>query len=250
MKLPNVIVILIGEQFLMEDPLFVPSAFERKIKWILGELEFNINMRKSNLPQKAYLLGEPRIMWVQAFRTKKGSNLHPDQLTKYNNLLKRTCAAKAVYTIPIDDSSLRCFDFDGKTQIAEGFKFLWCEISKWIKFHDEKDREHEINQCVDERLKEMDFKQRAQADQRNYTFQSLQRNVATSFSNSREADLERNNSRTSGHSRSRSRADQNHYGGRNAHRSNDRREQSDTRESTRRWEKWDREDRSTYGKQF
>lgn len=137
-KLPSTVIILFGEQLLTEDPLFLPSEFERKIKWLIRELEVNIKIRKRSLLPKAYTMGQPRIMFVQAFRTSKSSQITTDQLLKFNNLLRRTCIAKAVYTIPVDDSSLRCFDHNGKTQITEGFRFLWQEIISGLKFHDEK----------------------------------------------------------------------------------------------------------------
>lgn len=180
-KLPNTVIILFGEQFIIEDPLFLPSEFERKIKWLIRELEVNIKIRKGSLPSKAYTMGQPRLMFVQAFRASKSSKITSDQLLKFNNLLRRTCMAKAVYTIPVDDSSLRCFDHNGKTQIAEGFRFLWQEIINGLKFHDEKDQQYEINQLVDNRLKEMDWNKKLQFERKEHTYESVQKNISGAF---------------------------------------------------------------------
>lgn len=185
-RLPNAIVILLSEQILVEDPLYLSSEFERKIKWVIRELDVNIKIRKGSLPSKAYVMGQPRIMWVQAFRTCKGSKIHPDQLLKFNNLLRRTCMSKAIYTIPVDDSSLQCLDFDGKTQIHEGFKFLWHEIINGIKFHDERDKSYEINNLVEERLKEVDLRKQASKERQQHTLGSLQRIAPGAFNNGAE----------------------------------------------------------------
>lgn len=139
-KLPNCIIVLCSENFVTEDPLYLPSELEKKLKWIVQEFTSLINIRKSLLPPKAYVLGDPRIMWVQAFNSTRRNKLHGDQLQKFNNLLKRICGAKAIYTIPVNDcSSSCCFDYDGKTQIEDGFRYLWHEIINGLKFHDEKD---------------------------------------------------------------------------------------------------------------
>lgn len=182
-KLPNVVIILTDEQLLTEDPLYLPSEFERKIKWVIRELDINIKIRKGSLPSKAYVMGQPRIMWVQAFRTKRGSKIHPDQLLKFNNILRRTCMAKAIYTIPVDDSAFRCYDVDGRTQIAEGFKFLWHEIINGLKFHDDRDKRYKVNQLVDERLKQMNLDKQVREENRDHTLKSLQRNLPTVFDN-------------------------------------------------------------------
>lgn len=181
LKLPNAVIILFGEQLLREDPLFLPSEFERKLKWLIRELDVNIKIRKGSLPPKAYNLGQPRIMFVQAFRTCKSSLINPDQLLKFNNLLRRTCITKAIYTIPIDDTTLRCFERNGKTQITEGFKFLWQEIINGLKLHDEKDRLHEVNQLVDQRLKEMNWDKQSKQERRDHTVESVQRNMTGAF---------------------------------------------------------------------
>lgn len=180
-RLPNAVIIILGEQFLTEDPTYLPSEFERKIKWILREIDILVKIRKGNLPPKAYVLGQPRIMWVQAFRTRRGSAVHSDQLLKFNNLLRRMCMAKAVYTIPVEDASIRCFDVDGKTQITGGFKFLWQEIIAGLKLHDEKDRQYEINQLVDKRLKEMDLHKKSKDERCHHTLETLKRNIPTSL---------------------------------------------------------------------
>lgn len=175
-KLPNTVIVLLGEQIITEDPLFLPSEFERKFKWLLREWDVNIRLRKSSLPPKAYTMGQPRIMWVQGFRTRRGSKVDQDNLLKYNNLLRRTCMAKAVYTIPVNDSSFRCFDFDGRTQLPEGFKFLWQEIVNGLQSHDEKDKQYEINRLVDKRLKEMDLQAQSQQEGCAHTLNSLRQN--------------------------------------------------------------------------
>lgn len=178
-NLPDTIIVLCGEKFITEDPLYLPLEFERKIKWILREFETLIRIRKSLLPEKAYTLGQPRIMWVCAFQNTRANGIAGENLNRFNNLLKRLCSTKAVYTIPVqDNNSIRCFDTNGKTQIAEGFKFLWQEIINGVKHHDERDRQHEINQLVDDRLKEINFQNRNRQDRESYTVSSLERNLS------------------------------------------------------------------------
>lgn len=184
-KLPNAVIVLLGEQIIVEDPLFLPSEFERKFKWLLREWDVNIKLRKSSLPSKAYTMGQPRIMWVQGFRTRRGSKINPDHLLKFNNLLRRTCMAKAVYTIPVDDSSFRCFDFDGKTHLPEGFKFLWQEIVNGLQFHDQRDKQYETDRLVDSRLKEIDMKNLSEREGCAHTISSLQQSSVTSFGRKR-----------------------------------------------------------------
>lgn len=133
LKLPNAVVILLSNQLIVEDPLYLPSEVDRKLKWILRELDSSVKIRKSLLPTKAYNFGEPRIMFVRGFNNTKANYLDWDILLKYNNMLCKICMAKAVYTIPVqgyDDSGFRCFDYDGKTQIKEGFEWLWMDIIK------------------------------------------------------------------------------------------------------------------------
>lgn len=116
-KFPSAIVILLSDQIIVEDPLYLPSEVDRKIKWILCEIDSLIQIRKSSLPTKAYIFGEPCIMWLRTFQNTKANYLSHDLLLKFNNMLRKTCMAKAVYTIPVQypsESSLRCFKFDGK----------------------------------------------------------------------------------------------------------------------------------------
>lgn len=150
-KLPSTVVILISDQLIVEDPLYLPSEVDRKIKWILRELDAMIKIRKSTLPTKAYKFGQPRIMWVRGFNNTMANYLTMEILLKYNNMLRKICMAKAVYTIAtpsFNEAVPRCFDRDGKTQIKEGFKLLWFDIIEGIKRHDQADKRAEINQIL------------------------------------------------------------------------------------------------------
>lgn len=179
-RLPNCIIILCSEKLITGDPLYLPSELERKIKWVIKEYIHLINIRKSLLPAKAYVMGEPRIMWVQAFNNTRRNNISTDQIVKFNNLLRRVCATKAIYTIPIDDvNSSRCFDRDGKTQIEDGFRYLWHEIINGVKHHDEKDKQNEINHLVEERLNEMNLKDSVRQENRQHTYSIMRRNELT-----------------------------------------------------------------------
>lgn len=165
-KLPSVIVVMCSEQILTEDPLFLPSEVERKIKWLVREIETIIKVRKGILPIKAYTLGEPRVMWVQLFQNSKANKLNGDNLQKFNNILKRICHAKAIYMLPIDTgSATRCFDFDGRTQIKDGFNTLWLEIANGIKFHDGRDKQYEVAQLVEAKLAEIKQQKQCEASQ-------------------------------------------------------------------------------------
>lgn len=153
LKFPSAVVILISDQIIVEDPLYLPSEIDRKIKWILRELDSAVKIRKSLLPTKAYTFGELRIMWVRAFQNTRANYIPPDIILKYNNMLRKTCMSKAVYTIPTDtydDSEARCFDRDGKTQIKEGFNLIWHDIIKGIKKHDKSDKYAEIAATIKE----------------------------------------------------------------------------------------------------
>lgn len=212
-RLPNAIIVLCSENFIMDDPLFLPSEFERKLKWILREFMTLIEIRKSILPQKAYILGEPRIMWVQAFNNTRRNKLQPDQLQKFNNLLRRLCGMKAIYTIPIKDSSSRCFDFDGKTQIEEGFNYLWHQIIQGLKYHDEKDKQHQVNALVDDRLSEINLQSALRADGNHHTFQAVKSQCKT-FPAERRVEPqqpERTRDKTDYHSHQRSSSDGRRY---------------------------------------
>lgn len=186
LKFPTTIVILLSDQIIMEDPLYLPSEIDRKIKWLLREIDAIIKIRKSLLPAKAYIFGEPRIMWVRAFNNTKSNYISRDILLKYNNMLRKICMAKAVYTIPTytyDESGSRCFDRDGKTQIKEGFDLLWYDIITGIKKHDHNDEQANIDQIIREHGKLRDHN-----DSANYSSK-----VSTNRSDHPETNHDQNN---------------------------------------------------------
>lgn len=142
-KMPSAVVILVSDQLIVEDPLYLPSEIDRKIKWILREIDAAVKIRKSTLPVKAYTMGEPRIMWVRAFQNTKANNVPPEMMLKFNNMLRKICMAKAVYMIPVNayhQSTARCYDYDGKTKIKQGFDLLWIDIINGIQQHDRNDK--------------------------------------------------------------------------------------------------------------
>lgn len=153
LKFPSAVIILTSDQLIIEDPLYLPSEVDRKLKWIIRELDAAVKIRKSSLPLKAYKFGEPRIMWVRAFQNTRANYISNEILMKFNNMLRKTCMAKAIYTIPTvkyNDTVVRCFDYDGKTQIKEGFDLLWHDIILGLKRHDEADRQAEIANTLHE----------------------------------------------------------------------------------------------------
>lgn len=180
LKLPSAIIILLSDQLIIEDPLYLPSEVERKIKWILREIEASIKIRKSSLPLKAYTFGEPRIMFVRAFHNTMANYVSREILLKFNNTLCRLCMAKAVYTIPTDnyqDAAVRCFDYDGKTQIKRGFELLWLDIIRGIKKHDESDKWAEIANIIKENTEHprdtknnKEVRHRSKSNQRNNSY--------------------------------------------------------------------------------
>lgn len=59
--------------------------------------------------------------------------------------------AKAVYTLPVpvfENTKTRCFDYDQKTQLVQGFKSLWIDIINGIQKHDETDKEYKVNKAI------------------------------------------------------------------------------------------------------
>lgn len=145
-KLPNVIIILCSDQFILENPVFLPSELEKKIKWVIRELIAAIQIGKDIMPSKCFILGEPRFMWVRACPNTKANLLSLENLLKFNNILRRLCISKAIYTIDITlvhHTNVRCFEFDGKTQVKAGFNDLWHDIIQAIKTHDSTDKEYE-----------------------------------------------------------------------------------------------------------
>lgn len=170
LKLPNAVIILTSDQIIIEDPLYLPSEVDRKLKWILRELDCAIKIRKSSLPLKAYKFGEPRIMWVRAFQNTRANYISNELLLKFNNMLRKTCMAKAIYTIPTNkynNSPARCFDYDGKTQIKEGFELLWLDIIQGLKKHDEADKNAEIANVLYEHNAVQHERGRSRARRRN-----------------------------------------------------------------------------------
>lgn len=151
LKMPSAVIVLLSDQLIIEDPLYLPSEIEKKIKWILREIEAAIKIRKSSLPLKAYTFGEPRIMFVRAFHNTKANYVSNEILLKFNNTLRKLCMAKAVYTIPLDnyqDARTRCYDYDGKSQLTEGFELLWHDVIKGLKRHDESDKQAQIANTI------------------------------------------------------------------------------------------------------
>lgn len=62
LKLPSAVIVLLSDQLIIEDPLYLPSEVEKKIKWLLRELDAAVKIRKSSLPLKAYTFGKPRFV--------------------------------------------------------------------------------------------------------------------------------------------------------------------------------------------
>lgn len=159
LKLPNAIVILMGNQIITEDPLFLPSELEKKLRWILREIMAAIATRKSMLLPKNFTFGEPRIIWIKNFQTHVGDPVDPECLTKYNNLLKRICAPKAVYTPDLDlfvNTAARLYDHHNRIN-DRSFKELWMAISATMKEIDDWDEQYFITRKVEERLNELKF---------------------------------------------------------------------------------------------
>lgn len=148
-KLPNCVIILYSEKFITEDPLYLPSEMERKLKWLMREFNSLIQIRKSQLPTKAYNFGEPRIMWVRAFQNTLARNIEPINLLKFNNLLRRLCIAQAIYSLPIKDCNADpCFDADCKTHLKSGFNAFWMDIISGLQHHDRNDWKYQADRTV------------------------------------------------------------------------------------------------------
>lgn len=157
LKFPNAIIILCGDDFVNEDKYYLPSELEKKVRWVLRELDTAVKVRKSLVEPKCFTFGQPRIFWVRAFQASKNNNIPPDNLLKFNNMLRRVCAAKAAYSPDLKlyvDSGLRCFDRKNKV-VPEGVKTLWLALGEEIKQIDEDDEQYAVNLKVEERLREL-----------------------------------------------------------------------------------------------
>lgn len=95
LKMPNAIVIVAGTDLLTQDKLFLPSELEKKLRWILKEITIAVTTRKSDLKPKNFTFGEPRIIWIKSFKTTESHVIPNENILKFNNLLRRTCASKS-----------------------------------------------------------------------------------------------------------------------------------------------------------
>lgn len=172
-RLPSAVVIMCGEEFIAKDPLFLPSEFERKIKWVLKEIDAAIKSRKSILPVKTFTFGEPRIIWVKAFQNSVNNNLKDEHLNKFNNLLKKQAIPRGVYTIDLAvfaDTTIRCFDKDGVSQFKTGFHEMWLAIANELKIIDEDDVQYETDRKVEKRLKELQRQHEKRFERQSHTY--------------------------------------------------------------------------------
>lgn len=157
LKLPNAIVVIAGTSLITQDELFLPSELEKKIRWIMKEILALLMTRKSHLLPKNFTFGEPRIIWIRAMQTHTGDPVPTEMITKFNNILHRICAGKAIYTPELElftSSSTRCYDSHGRI-IDNAFKELWWAVSDAIKQIDTRDEQYYITKKVEERLKEL-----------------------------------------------------------------------------------------------
>lgn len=157
LKMPNAIVIIAGTDLITQDPLFLPSEIDKKIRWIIREIMAAVECRKSNLKPKNFTFGEPRIMWVRACQVKTGDPVPWENITKFNNILYRICAGKAIYTPELSSfaaSTTRLYDRTGRIN-ESAFKEYWLAISEAIKAVDQKDEQYFISKKVEDRLKEL-----------------------------------------------------------------------------------------------
>lgn len=155
LKMPNAIVILCRTDLITQDPVFLPSELEKKVRWVLREIMVALSTRKSLLLPKNFIFREPRIIWIKAFQTTMGDPVPEALITKFNNLLYRACAGKAIYLPELEmfvNSGSRCYDKQGR-MIDRSFKDLWLAISDCLKKIDETDEQYFITRKVEERLK-------------------------------------------------------------------------------------------------
>lgn len=174
-KMPSAIVILCGDLIMTHDDLFLPSEIERKIRWILRDIMAAIAARKSMLSPKAFTFGEPRIIWIKAFQTRTNNHIPQENLLRYNNILRRVCHNKAVYTPDLDffiASTARCYD--ARKRINEqSFDELWLSVSDTIKSIDERDEKYAVDKKVEDRLKELKLQGELKFERQAHTFLSM-----------------------------------------------------------------------------
>lgn len=156
-RFPNAIIILTGTLLLSQDELFLPSELDKKVRWIIREISNTISTMKSLVKPKCFTFGEPRIFWVKNFQTAVGDPIPPEHLLKFNNLVRRIAAGKAIYTPVLDlfvSSTARCYDRKSRI-IDKSFDEMWLAVSEMIKSIDERDEHYYVNKKVEDRLREL-----------------------------------------------------------------------------------------------
>lgn len=174
-RMPSAIIIICGGDFVNEDPLYLPSEIEKKIRWILRDITSAISIKKSLIPPKCFTFGEPRIFWIRGFQTAKGNDVAPDVLLKFNNMLKRICSSKAIYAPDLAlylDAGERCYDGKNRKN-PQGFKTMWLALSDQMKKIDEDDEQYAINLKVEDRLKELKRENEKSFERQAHTFLSI-----------------------------------------------------------------------------
>lgn len=172
LKMPNAIIVLCGTDLITQDPVFLPSELEKKVRWVLREVMAAISTRKSLLLPKNFTYGEPRLIWIKSFQTTVGDPVPPAYINKFNNLLYRACAGKAVYAPDLEmfvTSGSKCYD-ECKRIIEKSFKDLWLAISDCVKKIDERDEQYFISRKVEERLKELRHEDELRFERKASTF--------------------------------------------------------------------------------
>lgn len=184
-RLPHTVIIITSAKFFSKQETFLPSEADKKIRWILKEMDHNLKTRKEDIPYKSHQGQRTRIIWMQVLPThadvwkldaarKRDQSPFPERLTRFNKLLDKICTAKNHYFLEIKD----IIDTDGKAlsrytgNLTDfGFELVFKEITRSVKFLDNKAREQEKDRIIEDEIKYLRLQnkllQESQSETRN-----------------------------------------------------------------------------------
>lgn len=155
--------------FLHLNAPFLPSEADKKIRWVLKELDHLLRTRKEDIPYKMHQGQRTRIIWMQVLpmhadvwklnaAKKRDQSPFPERLRRFSKLLSKICVAKNHHFLEIKD----IIDTDGKAlsrytgnPTEFGFELIFKEITRMVKILDEQAREAEKDRIIEDEIKHL-----------------------------------------------------------------------------------------------
>lgn len=146
-RLPHTVVLLTSSKFFAKQETFLPSEADKKIRWILKQVDHLLKSRKADIPYKSHQGQWTCVVWAQILPThadmwklqaakRRDQSPFPERLTRFNKLLNKICTAKNHFFLEIKD----IIDTDGKAlsrytgnPTDYGFELIFKEITRTIK---------------------------------------------------------------------------------------------------------------------